>query len=457
MRNEEATWAVVGGGLSGVATAWFLRRAGLSVEVIEKEPHLGGRVGPGRLDGLPVDFGGKNIGKSYRLFREWVAAHGDPPFRHFGLNSTSADHAGQGTLDSRSRMRGLRDALRGIAPGDLAQFVALAALVRVSRAEGDIGGPVLRRLADRFDDAPASAYFGEAFAERVLRPMVVRMNGAEADEVFIGNLGTNLRLLFDDYEQLDGSMADVFERFGETSAVSLSTQVDGLWLEGGRIRGLELVGPAGRERREYAGVVLALPAKAAATLLAPHDGELASVLDRIRYFPVATVIAAYDRPIFGEDVRAFRFGPRHALSNAGVYSKETPQLVRYTFSGAAARDRLYSLRDPLDLLPEGERTLGSVRRVEPSWRVSASGMAWKHGLCAYGPHHERTRARVRRGSSRVADLHLTGDYLRGVSIEACFRSARDCAEKILADLPQKNRTHQRPRRVTRAENQEANS
>jgi oxygen-dependent protoporphyrinogen oxidase len=52
--------AVVGGGISGLAAAWFLRtELGESAEIIvfEKSPQIGGHLRVSDVAGLPVDEG----------------------------------------------------------------------------------------------------------------------------------------------------------------------------------------------------------------------------------------------------------------------------------------------------------------------------------------------------------------------------------------------------------------
>src|SRR6476661_3839810 len=48
---------VVGGGLSGLATATYLARDGRSVVLLEKAPALGGRAGTQARDGFHFNFG----------------------------------------------------------------------------------------------------------------------------------------------------------------------------------------------------------------------------------------------------------------------------------------------------------------------------------------------------------------------------------------------------------------
>jgi oxygen-dependent protoporphyrinogen oxidase len=56
------------------------------------------------------------------------------------------------------------------------------------------------------------------------------------------------------------------------------------------------------------------------------------------------------------------------------------------------------------------------------------------GLCAYTPYHAAFLASIGREADSVRGLHLTGDYIQGASIEACFRSARACVRRIAGML-----------------------
>jgi protoporphyrinogen/coproporphyrinogen III oxidase len=83
--------AVVGGGISGVATTWFLERLGRRPTLIERSSALGGRSESLPLGSRVVTLGGKNIGRRYTLFRELVASLGLDSYEHFGINSSRID------------------------------------------------------------------------------------------------------------------------------------------------------------------------------------------------------------------------------------------------------------------------------------------------------------------------------------------------------------------------------
>ncbi|HEX8066816.1 MAG TPA: FAD-dependent oxidoreductase [Thermoleophilaceae bacterium] len=429
--GEGGRVAVVGGGVSGVAAAHRLRAAGFEVDLVEREDVLGGRSAEGRLEERWVTFGGKNIGSRYRRFRAFAAEHGCGDFEPFGVNSSRAEGDRLITVDSSRRWKTALSTAQLGSPRDLARLVRLAMAVRREEGNRFLGSPLSAELGERHDHAPLSDHFGPRLVRRLLRPVVVRMNGAEPDEAYLGNFPSNLGMMLQSYEQLSHGMRDLFERFGERAGAVTGTAAEGLVVDGGSVTGLELRAAGADARREpYDAVVLATPAPISAGLVRPHHAGLADLLERVTYHPAAVVLARYERPVMREDVRALVFddGP---VSNAGAYGVGDLDLVRYTFSGRDARPLLE--RGPEELLDAAEERLvrhfpdaRADRRREVAWR------RWDRAYCAYLPYHGRFLADVRRMLGELPRLHLAGDYLRGASIEACFKAGEDCAAEVAA-------------------------
>jgi oxygen-dependent protoporphyrinogen oxidase len=447
--SQTNRWIVVGGGASGLAAAYFLRQRGLESIVVERESTAGGRMGTMSLGGRTIDCGGKNIGKRYQLFRAFAASLGSHPFEYFGLNSSQVVDGHVRTFDAGSRWRTLRDVTRGVGTHDVLRLAHLIWKVKSDEAAGYLGSPLSRHLAARYDEHPASQYFSPAFCRRVLRPMSVRMNGAEPDEIFVGNLGSNLRMILDTYEQFVHGLGPLLRDFQQQYDVRLGTSVDALLVRGGRARGVRARSADGRiVELQGAGVIVATPASTAATLVAPVLPCVAEQLQTVAYYPVALVVAEYDRPVFTSDVRAFVFGDDEIVSNAGAYGINALNVVRYTFSGKAARERLAQSPDNEDLLMEAEQTLGRFVPLAPEWRQRFAARRFAPGLCAYTPHHARLVDGITREIETVPGLGLTGDYMRGASIEACFRAASEVVDR-LARTGQRFGPDAEPLRATR--------
>ncbi|HEX8646571.1 MAG TPA: FAD-dependent oxidoreductase [Thermoleophilaceae bacterium] len=424
-------WAVVGGGMSGMATAWMLSRAGVEAELLEASDRLGGRSQSGTLGDHEITFGGKNIGRRYDLFREFARVHGDHPFEPFGINSSRAVDGRLRTFDSTKRIRGLVGVARQMTPRDGLRFAGLARRVKAADENRFLGSAEFTEIGRRSDDRPLAEYFSHRFAQGIVRPMTVRMNGAEPDEVYLGNFGSNLGMVLDTYDQLTNGVGRLIDDFAAAHAVRTGVQVRSLLVRDGRVAGVRASVNGGEpEELHYDGVALAVPAGAAASLIEDADPALAADLARVRYFPAAVILAEYDRPVFTPEVRGVVFDATEPVSNAGAYGVSDLNLVRYTFSGRAAREALAAGTGPESLLELAEAQLGRFLPVAAARRRDFVHRSWSHGYCAYLPRYGDFLERVHSAVGRVGGLELAGDYLRGASIEACFRAARDCAGRI---------------------------
>jgi protoporphyrinogen/coproporphyrinogen III oxidase len=427
-------WIIVGGGASGLAAAFFLRRHGLSSIIVERDRTSGGRMGSLSLGSRELDCGGKNIGKKYRLFREFATSLHANTFEHFGLSSSQVIDGQVVTFDARARWKSLADITRGLSIRDMRRFGHVLWRVMSEEAGSYLGTPLSRKLADRFDDRPASEYFSPAFCRRVLRPMSVRMNGAEPDEIYLGNLNSNVGMIVDTYELLVHGLTPLFRHAQQQYDIRLDTTAESLLFENGRIAGARIRSAQGTATDlRGSGVILATPAHASAALTDALSPALARKLRKIAYFPVTVIIVEYDRPIFTSNVRALAFEDDKIVSNAGAYGANALNLVRYTYSGRTARHMLINT-DPEQLLREAEVTLARHIPVESSWRLQYATRSFSPGLCAYLPHHDRWMGDTRREIENVPNLYLTGDYLQGASIEACFRASFDCVSQLTRDL-----------------------
>ncbi|WP_416900800.1 protoporphyrinogen/coproporphyrinogen oxidase [Micromonospora echinospora] len=432
------TAIVVGGGWSGMATAWYLHRRGVRVTLLDEQPGLGGRSASAVLGDRNVTLGGKNIGTRYTEFRSFVRDLAAGPFEHFGINSSRIENGRIRTVDGQSRLAGIAGFVRRTPVRDMYRFWRMTRWVRDGDRNRFVGAPRFRELSRRHGDPTIDGYFGHYLQRSLIRPMTVRMNGAEPDELHLADFAANLGMLLDRFEQLTEGFEPLFARFATTVPVELGTRVEGLLGEGARTTGVLVRRSTGVTESRHADlVVLALPATASGALLRDRHPEIADELAQVRYFPARVVIAEYDQPVFDVAARALFFGPESVVSNAGAYGRQDRHLVRYTFSGRPARPELAS-RDADELRELAERQLAphfpGIRRARLRHQVTAG---WEQAFCAYSQRHPDRLARVDRLLASTEGLAVTGDYRLGTSIEACFRSAR---QQVTAALGRSLRT-----------------
>lgn len=423
-------YGIVGGGLSGLAAAWYLQRRGAETHIFERESALGGRAGSGLLGERLVTLGGKNIGRSYTRFRAFSRSLGEHPYEHFGINSSRVLDGRLHSLDSAARARALRQ-LWGIPPRDLARLGRLMLSVRRDPSARRLSADTSRRLARRYRDQSVEGAFGLRLRELLLRPLTVRVSAAEPDEVPMANVLPYVGMILDSYEQLRDGMHEVVAAAAARSRVSLGSEARGLLLERERVCGLRLASPSGESESErFDGVILATHAHAAARTVEGTVPRLAALLDEVRYFPVIVLLAEYERPVFTAGVRAIVFDAGEPLSNAGAYGLNDLNLVRYTFSGRGARSLAAGEPDAEMLAGIAEAALAPFAAVAGNRRRALLARRMSPGLCAYHARQAAFLRAVADPATRLPGLTLTGDYLRGCSIEACFAAAEEAVAAI---------------------------
>ncbi|MFC9244952.1 protoporphyrinogen/coproporphyrinogen oxidase [Streptomyces sp. NPDC057136] len=431
-KGDRPDIAVVGGGWSGIAAAWRLHSLGASVTLYDEQEELGGRSAGVPVGPRTLTAGGKNIGRKYANFRAFGQALGCSDYEFFGINSARSEGGKLRTIDSTRRFSSIFHLLRKLPARDIYRMLKLVRAIRSRRENSFCGGPDLVRIARKAGDPPLSEYFGRGIQEKLVRSLTVRMNGAEADEVHLECFGTHLGMVLDSFEQLSSGFDELFAGLAKQITVRSSTRVTELAVDGGRVTGVVAQERGGEAvRTGHDAVVVALPGPAASALLEPLSAGLAAELSGINYFPAAVVLAEYDRPVFGEQVRAVVQPADSPLSNAGAYGINDRHIVRYTFSGRTYRA---AHREDAELVALAEEQLAKHVDLDGVSRVRAVTKRWEHAYVGYSRYHSATIRRIDQELKPFDGLALTGDYLRGASIEACFRAAYERTDALLARL-----------------------
>ncbi|QBS39152.1 FAD-dependent oxidoreductase [Nocardia sp. CS682] len=425
MRTPERV-AVVGAGVSGIAAALALHRAGRTVEILERADRIGGRLGFADLDGGEVLLGGKNIGRAYSRFRAMLDSLGGTGYEPFGINTSRLVAGRLVSLDSDNRAETLHGILRMCDWRDLSTLDGLARKVRSADSARFLGSDLARKLG-RHDDRPLSEHFGKRTTANFLRPITVRMNGAEPDEAYYGNFPTNMGMLLDKFEQPTVGLSTLLTRITAFVEIHFRTTVTRI-TQGDDGVVLDLADAAGRPRQaRYDAVVVGTPAYAAAPLLAP----LSDLLHSVRYFPATVAVVRYVHNVFAADVRAIALDGQ-PCSNAGSYGKETRNIVRYTFSGRDGRLTDPTETEVLDLVTDAEQQLRTHLGTARQPRTAAAVQHWPQAYCAYLPHYSDFLDALTAAAAALPRVALAGDYLLGTSLEACCRSGESAAAALLS-------------------------
>ena len=464
--------AVVGGGIAGLAAAWELAgsgapagAAGPRVTVLEADGRLGGKIERRPFAGRDVDLGpdafvarrpeavelceelglgGELVAPAEAAAYVWTGgrlrrlpaglALGVPtrlgPLARSGILSPGAlaRAALDVVLPNRARTDG------GAAPADAAVGPLVA---------GRLGRQVVERLADPLvggihagsvEEMSAAAVFPDLLRAageggslmRRLRPPAPASPGAPAPV----------------FRSLRGGLAGLVDRLAEglgRAGVELRTSCEVRRLDR---RDRWVLDTADGTSLAADAVVLALPAPAAAALVAPHSAELAGLLGAVAYASVTLVTLCFA----AGDVAPLPPGTGYLVPRTGGdmvtactwMSAKWPELARP--GDVLVRASLGRFGDDRALAMDDDALVGRVvAELTPALGLQggpADAVVARFPMAfpQYTVGHLDRVAAMEQAAGRLGGLALAGAALRGVGIPACIASGRRAARSVVGHL-----------------------
>ncbi|KAB1909928.1 protoporphyrinogen oxidase [Micromonospora sp. AMSO31t] len=457
--------AIVGGGITGLAAAVRLRDrapAGTEITVYEQSGRLGGKLRTGELAGGPVEFGAESF-----LMRD--PAGGESAVvtlvRRLGLaDAIVHPSVGQAALLVDGGLRPVPGGTLVGVPGDLDRVAAVAQ--PAAAADRDGGAPLLPPDADVSVGALVRDRLGDEVVDRLVDPMLGGVYAGRADDLSLVTTMPALARAARVEHTLVGAVraaqaaaprAPGAPVFG-TLAGGLSTLVDAAARESGAtvrrdaaVRELHrtptgwrlTVGPTrDPEFVEADAVLLAVPARPAARLLAGPAAEVAATVGGLDYASVALVTMALPEPELPELSGFLVPATEGLLVKASTFfttkwghlrRPDGLALVRASV-GRYGEEASLQLTDD-DLVATVHRELSKVLGTPLPAPVAQHVQRWGGALPQYTPGH-LGRVAAARAALRAAHptLALAGAGYDGVGIPVCVRSGETAAEEIITAL-----------------------
>jgi oxygen-dependent protoporphyrinogen oxidase len=455
--------AVVGGGISGLAAAWFLnQRLGdrVRITVLETAGALGGKLRLGEIAGLTVDDGAETL-----LARRPEAVD---LARAVGLGPALVyPETTQAALWSRGRLRPFpAGQLMGV-PGDLRALAASGVLSPAGLARVPLDR-VLPRTVVSGDVAVGryvAARVGREVVQRLVEPLLGGVYAGQADQLSLemtvpqlADAARGERSLLAAVRRVLATAPDrpVFAGLrggvGQLPAaaaaaagadVRLRTTVRELRR---RPHGWRLIArpvPSATAIDADA-VVLAVPGRPAARLLAGELPAAAAEIAALDYASLAVVTLAYRRsafpaslagsgflvpPVEGLAVKAVTFASLkwQWLASAGA------GLVVVRCSIGRHGEERYLQRDDAELVSLATRDLATTAGVRDR-PVDARLTRWGGSLPQYAVGHRARVARLRAAVAAVPGLAVCGAAYDGVGVAACVASGAQAAAAVEGSL-----------------------
>lgn len=467
---------VIGGGISGLAAAHRLATQSapgrVRVTVLEAGDRLGGWVRTESFAGRPVDFGPDSL-----LVRmPWAAELA----REVGIDDELvAPGVGGAFLLSRGQLRTLPPGILAGLPGGPMPFVRSGLLgpIGLLRAGLDLVLPANAPDGDESIGHLVRRRLGEQALERVIDPLLGGVHAGRCDDLSLAatapqiaaaaradrSLLRGLRKTAPPAPPAGAPPAPVFmaprggmQRLVE--AVSIAATDAGVdFLTGTSVTGIAdggdgvLVTLADGSTIDAHGAVLATPAAAAATLLAPHAPGAARTLRALAYASVAHTALAYDpadlpelpagtgflvpRPE-GKLMTACTFLDRKWPERRAVGDDADPlahAVVIKCSTGRIDDARFEQLTDD-ELAAALHRELSEILGLH-AVPLASRVVRVRGGLPQYEPGHpERIAEATEEARAALPAVRLAGAAYRGTSVPLCIRDGRNAADDELRRL-----------------------
>lgn len=468
---------IVGGGITGLSTAWYLSQQArtaavdLHIIVLEASERWGGKIQTDQIEGYGnTPFIIEAGPDSFLTQKPWALELA----RELGLEQRlldTNDHMRKVFVLKHGKLIPLPDGVQLIVPTRLMPFVRspLLSLFAKLRMGLDVLIPATRDSEDETIAEFIRRRLGSEALDRIAEPLMSGIYNAEAEKQSLLATFPRFRALEQEHGSLiRGMLAARKAQPGLNSAavkkpamfVSLisGTQelvtalVDCLdrssgvrLISGARTEAIESRGnnyriTAGDEVYTADSVILTTPSYTAAHLLQPIAAEAASALSRIRYVSTGTLSLAYKRDEITHPLNGFGLViPRsenraiNAITwTSTKFDHRVPDgyaLLRVFFGGS---------RHP-EIMDKSDEELSAIARAELADLMGITAAPVFERICRWhdaNPQYDRGHLSLidTIEGALPAGLYVTGSPYRGIGIPDCVHQAQQTAKKVITQL-----------------------
>lgn len=441
--------AVIGGGISGLATAHALKKKGLHVVVLERQARPGGNAISERIDGFLMEHGPSTVSAASEVARGLSGS--------LGLQDSKCD-LGEGVkqryLTRDGGLKGIPVHPMGFLMSD---YLSLKGRLRIA---GEVLVPRSRiRDSEETVAGFCARRFGPEFSERIMEALVGGLYAGSGSDLSVSAVFPKL--------------VDLERRYGSVGLGVMVSRLKGRRMPGRRLYSWEggigtlprvlaaglgediVTGVAVRRLRALPGwgftidagpagtfkaanVVIATQPHVASSLLDDLDAPSAEAMAEIAAPPLSVVFLGYERgqvehPLDG---LGYLSAPNEGRVLTGAQFPSTMFRGRAPDGRVCLAGYLGGARNPDAARMSAEDIVGAARdefrdllgvRGEP---LVARVRHWPLGLPQCGLGHGARVAAIRGAHERLPGLFLTGNYLSGPSVSACLEQALTVANVL---------------------------
>lgn len=443
---------VIGGGISGLSTAYYLAKAGIPCTLIESRPRLGGLIQTEHTHGCVVE-GGPD---SFLAAKPWAM----DLIRELGLADEvieSNDHLRKTFIWKSGRLVPLPEGLQFLAPTKFSPLLTTKLFgwptkVRMGlewfRRAGACGG-------DRSVAEFVREHYGQEAVDYLAEPLLAGIYGGDPEALSVSSVlpqFVELELRYGSltrgvmaarkprertalFRTLKGGLGQLVEAL--RSALPPTAEIRHATAEqverhdhGFRVR-------LNGDWIEARHLVFACAAYDAASIAGSIDVLMAELLNSIPYSSSVVVALGYEQRTFTGRSDGFGFL---------VPKRERRRLVACTWVGTKFPHRVPEGLALLRCFLSGEPSEADDRLVESVGQelqlimgVHAQPLfsrvfRWPRSMPQYNVGHQQRVSQIESRLAAIPGLHLAGNAYSGVGIPDCVRSGKQVADRIASSI-----------------------
>lgn len=448
---------IIGGGISGLATAYFLGKHGIRSTIIERSNRLGGLIKTDSVEGCQLEAGPDSFIATKPAVAKLAEEIPGLPQQIIGSN----DAARRVFIVRNGELVPMPRGMAMMVPGDWR--AAMSSSLFSPRTKVRFFTEVLTRPKTRTGDVSIEEFVRDHFGSEVLRyvadPLLAGVYGGQT-----ANLSTRSVLpRFLEQEEKYGSLIRAARQGRKSSPhkgnlflsfkAGMQTLIDAL------VSRLESVAEVvhneaksvqrtGNRWRVQVGenshldaenVVFACPAYAAAACLENFAPHLASELAAIPYSSAVLVTFVYERARLNHPLNGFGFlVPQIERQHVAAATWVSTKFPSRTPLHLAAIRAFVVDQEAVRLMDATDSELVEIVRSELGRFMGVNALPlthtiyrWPRSMPQYVVGHEERRLRIEAGAHQYPGLFLTGNAYDGVGIPDCIRRAQAAAENLV--------------------------
>lgn len=451
--------AVIGGGISGLSTAYYLARQGLSCTLIDRQPRLGGVIETAQWENCVLEGGPDSFlsakPEALQLIRE------------IGMEEeviASNDHQRVTYIWKNQRMIPLPEGLMMMIPTKITPVALSPLLSWQTKIRMGLDYVLAERgpRPERSVGAFIREHYGQETVDYLAEPLLSGVYGGNPEALSVNAVLGRFVDLESRYGSLTKGVLESRKKAppqGESALFrtvrrglghvveTLAAKVgDYMRVVHGAAESLERDEDRWRIRVggdwiKASKVVLAVPAYAASTLLRPHDAELGRLLETIDYSSSMTIALVYkdlpSRPV-GFGFLIPKRERRTLMAGTWVQNKfpfrapEGYSVLRCFIGGPNSQAALNQPDESiLKAVLSDVRMLTGITATPSHHRITR----WHRSMAQYTLGHAYRLKKIEERAGWLPKLWLAGNAYSGIGIPDCIRTGKLAAEKIAASTP----------------------